>query len=745
MSVLRRWARRLSRRKSRWIPASPHNVHEDFKQEPVYRQRSILGFGPCRQQESGFFLAAALPIGSARSLCSATMCLNPVESAVECLKICHIAGPQVEDGVASTEVSSHTESTSVHDMWKHQSIIPARCDLDATYVEMGASPLQESANVEVKSIKSSSLASNLNEEPRVLQGTDDEQDLLNCDDGEENLQEMLNLGDVNGDSKLLLSSEDAKIMQDICALLDGKGWGVDTEEFLSKTYAPQLPQSIVGIVINKQTKLPVAKSFFEWACSHLGHDPLSYHALLWKLGLNKQFDEMWELLNRMKEAGCHVSQTTFCILIKAYGVNRNPDMAVTAFKRMSDHGIAAGTHAFTTLISVFFRLKLIGEAHLCYNLIVVDGVKCDLHLFSTLIRGFGILGWKKDAEACFNMMLNYALEADLSIYNSLIEGFCCCNAMESAISTFRALEKRGLKPSASTFNMLIKGLCKDGNLEVAMELFVDMEGRAHVQPNQATYNILLQGMVAKEEFPRAVVFFKEMVKNGFVDSRSFIHLSNGLRQMKKTPELFDLLTDLFRVHGFSNTELCNALIHHLSHVNALEEAKQVFRGMVNRQTDTNIPSYAIMIGSYCRAGKLEEAIELLAELKGRNCLPSLFCYTPIIALLSREDRAAEAFKYVQEMHALGLQVNHITYNDLLKVMCRQGMVEDALTICETMMKKKLTVNANTLFELMRCLSKRCSVESATSCFRKLYKQQILLDCKAVSQAWAVVNLYTNEE
>ncbi|MCO5570392.1 hypothetical protein L7F22_024113 [Adiantum nelumboides] len=764
MSVVRQWARQASGRTFRqllvrWILACPQDAPE-YLNYRLYRQGSIVGFERC----TGYFLATFVRVSSARSVCSSMVCLRSMEKTENCLRVSLDTGSRVDDGISSikvvktAQVSPDIANLDVHGMVALQSVPCAVHDLCATDSDSGVLQVPNNEGMEVENgFPQTSVAVENNGSTRVNNQDSnaklrrectsfDKQELavgFTCDDEEDDLQE--NLANISGSSKSGLLSKDSGRVQEICIFLDSKGWDVNVDEVLSKKYASCLSHSVVAMVIHRQKNLYVATSFFEWACKRLGYDSHSYHALLWKVGLNKQFDRVWELLDRMQVSGCQASETTFCIMIKCFGAAHNPDLAVAAFKRMDDYGVVAGTHTFTTLISVFFKLKLIHKVYLCYYKMIVDGMNLDMHLFSTLICGFGTFGKIRDAQACFDMMLHYNLEPNLSVFNSLIQGFCSCNARHNAVSTFHALQKRGLQPNSATYNAIIKAFCKDGKLEDAMSYFTDMRKRDNVQPNQATYNILLQGMFAKEEFFMAIEFFKQMERDGFVDPRSYVFLSSGLRQMKQTQGLLDMLTGLFELHGFSNTEVCNALIYNFSHLNALDEAAKIFRGMVNAQTHTSIPSYAVMISCYCRAHKLEEAIELLEELRERDCMPSSSCYNPIILLLVRESRASEALRYLLELQALGFETNQFVYDGLLKVLSKQSRIVDAAKICDVMMARKFTLSADTLFELMKCLTRLRGIEFATSCFRRMYEQEGLLDCKReVSQALAVMNLHSTE-
>lgn len=561
--------------------------------------------------------------------------------------------------------------------------------------------------------------------------------MLEKSEGKENAESHLNIEDVDKVSMRVLAPQDTQIIQGICNLLDSKGWEAFTEAFLEEHYSMHLSHFNVARVILRQRSVALATSFFQWACKQIGHEVCSYHAYLMKLGEVKHFDEMWELLNEMRDNGCQVTRTTFCIMIKAYGAARMPSMAVDVLRRVHEYNVTVDTHVYTTLLNVFFLSNLVGEARLCFSRMLEDDLNLDTYAFSTLIRGFGLSWHIRDAQSCFDIMLKARCEPDVSTYNGLIEGFCCVDAMKDAMSAFSALQKRGLKPTTSTFNIIVRAFCRVGRFDDAINMFASM--KTICLPDQSTFNILLQGLFLSKDISKAVDFFKLMEKEGWADARSYIYLSNGLRQAKQTEEMHYLLKTLFAKHGFTNREVCIALLHNLSYLGNLDEAERLFKAMVAALTDPCMPSYAIMISCYCRLEKLNEAIELLTELKGRGCKPSTFCYTPIVGALLKVNRVADAMKCFEEMLEYDLEVNAITCNFLLGELCKQAMVEDALKVCYIVVDNRFAIRSLTFFELMKCLCKLGKIEEANTLFRAMHKLGCLPKSRAISQAFGVMD------
>lgn len=554
-------------------------------------------------------------------------------------------------------------------------------------------------------------------------------------DGDENAEPPLHLGDASRISRRMEFPPDEKMVEDICDVLEKEGWESSVEASLNKHFVLQLSHVVVAKVILKLTRLALAKPFFEWACRHLGLDLYSCHALLLKLGENKTFDEMWELLDRLRDNNQQMTETTFCIIVKAYGAACLPDMAVAVITRLNDYGVTAGNHVFSTLLSVFFKLRLLHDARLCYRKLLVDIVKLDATLYSTLIRGFGIMGYSGDAQACFDAMLREGFEPDLPTFNGLIEGFCCNGAMQKAMSTFLGLQKKGLKPSVFTFNVLMKAFCRAGRLEEAIVLFQEMG----CLPNQATFNTFLRGLLSNAEAAKAISFFELMEREGWVDPRSYVLLSSGLQDMEKTEEMLKLLWRLFDVHGFANRDLCNALIYNLSQLGQLDEAEKLFKGVASVLESPNVSTQAIMISAYCRAEKLNEALALITELKERGFQPNAYCYVPIISLMLKCNRVVDALKWVEEMLKLHLEVTPITYERLLKQLCKQGLVEQAVKIGDLVVDKNIGISVDTSFKLMKCVCKLQGAGAANARFRTMYRQKVVPKTNAVLQALAVMD------
>jgi pentatricopeptide repeat protein len=258
-------------------------------------------------------------------------------------------------------------------------------------------------------------------------------------------------------------------------------------------------------------------------------------------------------------------------------------------------------------------------------------------------------------------------------------------------------------------------------------------------PDRSTFNVLLQGLVSSAtSVGKAMEFFTLMESEGWADTRSFIYLSNGLRQAEQTQEMHAFLKALFTKHGYTNQEVCLAHLHNLCHLGSIGEAEEVFTSMVAQTEGPNMPAYATMISAYCRLEKYDDAMELFEQLRLGGQKPSSFCYTPLIGAMLKKKRISNAMRYFEEMVELGIEVNGITCNLLLEELCEQGMVQDASAVVRMMLANKLTIRSEVLFLLMKCFYMQQKGGDADSLFLDMARMHCLPHSNGVLQTMGVM-------
>lgn len=506
----------------------------------------------------------------------------------------------------------------------------------------------------------------------------------------------------------------ANIVNSLCRVMESQVWGPYTEELL-KPYAKDLSPLLVAAVIQQQESPAMARRFFEWAGHVVYHDAYAFHALLMKLGESKQFADMWALIEDMKGWGCQVNSTTLSIIIKTYGAAGMPHESMEVFSRAHQFNVSLDAHMYTTLLSVLFKAKMIDQARFIYRRMLQDARNVDSSTWATLIRGLGKNGCTKEAEACWDRMLQSGCQPKVVHYNALIEGFCESKSMNKALFTLAAMQEQGFRPNAYTFNPILGALCKAGRFLEALNIFSSMKICA---PNQATCNILLEGLFFNEDVLKACKHFEMMEKEGLVDTRSYVLLTVGLKKAKQTDKLMSIYKELHLKHGSVNGVVCNALLQCLCEGPNMDEAVAFFNGL----THPDVASYAMMINCHCKSGKFDEAMTLLADMDNRGCKPNVFCYTPLMGALLKADRVTDGVILFQEMLRRGIETNDVTCGFLLRKLSEMDRVDDVLRVCNHVIDKNICINSAVLAPLMTCLKIAGRIEEADTLLIALERQ-----------------------
>merc|ERR1719277_2931013 len=329
-------------------------------------------------------------------------------------------------------------------------------------------------------------------------------------------------------------------------------------------------------------------------------------------------------LNALRSSGWTIpkqcSVHTYAMLIKAYGMTRQLDMAwklwrnatgrkdfvptEQLYSQMLDVLVSNGcledaralfeemkqTHgsqsmssqgfamAYAMIIRGYAQRKECGAVLQCYEDMKQKRIKVGLVIFNTLVDACSRVG---DMDAATQLDLDMA-EADclpdLITYSTLIKGYCVSGELNRALDLFSRMQKKGILPDAIVFNSLLDGCAKKQMLEQCMQIIRDMES-ANVIPSNHSVSILIKLHGRRRDVDAAFQVFEEMPKQyGFRPNAAVftclmttcitngrLDLAMDLRlRMARAGEALDERTYSTLLRGAlrgSNAEVCATLLH----------------------------------------------------------------------------------------------------------------------------------------------------------------------------------------
>lgn len=180
------------------------------------------------------------------------------------------------------------------------------------------------------------------------------------------------------------------------------------------------------------------------------------------------------------------------------------------------------------------------------------GVEPDIVCYNTVLDGYLKVRDDSGFEKVLEEIGRKEFRQTVSTYNCRIAALCAKGKSSQAEELLDAMQSDGVYPNRICFNTLIGGFCKEGNVDSAMEVFESMKGikrpdGSGVSPDFNIYVTLLNGLVNKREFQKAVGICKQCLDNKWAPPFDMVkELVDGLMKSSQLDEAKDIIARMRR-------------------------------------------------------------------------------------------------------------------------------------------------------------------------------------------------------
>jgi len=94
---------------------------------------------------------------------------------------------------------------------------------------------------------------------------------------------------------------------------------------------------------------------------------------------------------------------------------------------------------------------------------------------------------------------------DIVIFSIILDGMCGAGKFNTAWEIFSCLPAKGLQINVYAYTIMVNGFAKQGLLDKIEDLLRNLEENRCI-PDSCTYNIFVQGLVAKREIARSIKY-----------------------------------------------------------------------------------------------------------------------------------------------------------------------------------------------------------------------------------------------
>lgn len=421
----------------------------------------------------------------------------------------------------------------------------------------------------------------------------------------------------------------------------------------------QVTPALVERLILSEKDLNRAISIFDAATAEYSngfrHDQSTFGLIVRRLLSANKFVAAEDILVRMKQEKCEVSEDIFLSIYRAYARVHKPLEVVRVFGKMKDYECAPTPKSYVTVFNV-----LVNESQL------------------------------KMAFKFYRFMRQEGVPASVPSLNVLIKALCkSAGTMDSAFKIFREMPKRGHTPDSYTYATLISGLCKGGRTLEAKELLIDMEANG-CSPSVITYSCLIHGLCQSNKLADALELFKEMKSKGVEPNvYTYSSLIDGLCKNGHSLQAMELLERMIRKSLVPNSITYSSLIHGFCREGKISEAVQILDRMKLQDLKPDAGLYSKVVNGFCEINKFQEAVNFLDEMALSGITPNrvtwglhVRIHNRVVQGLCAAGHHNQAFAVYLSLRSRGISVEIKTFESLIECFCKKDLHKAARVLDE---------------------------------------------------------------
>ncbi|CAO2816575.1 unnamed protein product [Amaranthus hypochondriacus] len=380
------------------------------------------------------------------------------------------------------------------------------------------------------------------------------------------------------------------------------------------------------------------------------HTPFSLDTMLYILGRNRKFDQIWEVLIEIKrkDRGL-ITYRTLQVVLGRIAKVCSVRQTVEGFKRFKRLVLEFDTDCYNALLRVLCQEKTMVDARNFYHSLKNE-FKPNLYTFNILLSG-----WKssEEAESFFEEMKEMGVRPDIVSYNCLIDVYCKSREIKKAYKVFDEMHERDISPDVISYTSLIGGLGLIGQPDKARDVLIEMKEYG-CYPDVPAYNAAIRNFCIAKRLGNAYQLMDEMVAKGLNPNPTtynlFLRVFFWSNDLKSAWSLYRRM----KVAGcLPNTQSCMFLVRLCKRQEKVEMALELWNDMVEKGFGSYTLVSDVLFDLLCDLGKLVEAETCFVQMVEKGQKPSNVSFRRIKVLMELANKHEELTKLSEKMALVG--------------------------------------------------------------------------------------------
>ncbi|CAM8925179.1 unnamed protein product [Rhodiola kirilowii] len=443
---------------------------------------------------------------------------------------------------------------------------------------------------------------------------------------------------------------------------------------------------VVEKVLRRCFRVPqLAYRFFNWVRTRDGfiHTVETYNAMLSIAEKARDFLLVEKLLKDMEINSCQKNVKTWTILLSSYEKPQAFAKALSTFEEMKRAGCEPDVFSYRTTIHVLCASQKFEIAKEFYKEMTEKGFEMEMSTYRLLMNGLAESGDVAGVHMVADDMVRISQIAKPIAYACMLKSFCISGRIKEALELVREFKNNNLTFDSDNLETLVRGLSRAGRVEDALEI-VDIMKKKHGVDDKV-YEIIIDGMLRKNDLPKALELFQSLRDRGHVPMAStwtelMQHLFRS-NDYDKGCKLFDEMVDLgVDLDCLAITAMA---VGHAS-ANRISEAWNVFKSMEAKGIKASPKCYFMFIKELCKGSRTSDVLLLLDEMLALKVIigDSMFRYIAAYLKECGEIDMIEKASQLKRICKFGPQGSEVS-----RLQESKEIVNEAVTLQEIKMAK----------------------------------------------------------
>ncbi|KAJ3694737.1 hypothetical protein LUZ60_000114 [Juncus effusus] len=318
-----------------------------------------------------------------------------------------------------------------------------------------------------------------------------------------------------------------------------------------------------------------------------------------------------------------------------------PRSSISLFLRLHDVGLEFDQFTFCFVLKSVSESKELMLGRTMHGLVEKLGFKFDVYISNALLQLYATNGRLDLARQLFDKMV----VRDVVSYNTIIAPLSKVGKLETARQLFDEMPHKSVR----SWTAIIAGYVQCKNPKEAIKLYLKMEKRPNMNPNEVTIVALLAACADL----------------GFLDLGKRIHQYAIIHKYDK------------------NVRICNTLIDMYTKCGCVEIARKVFDEMPDESR--TIVSWSAMICGHAMHGQGEKTLHLFHKMINQGFKPNGVTFVGLLHACSHMGLVAigrEYFSIMKNVYKIVPTVEH--YGCMVDLLSRAGLLYEAFEFIKKM-------------------------------------------------------------